>query len=41
MAHRSIQGFGSDGEASNYVEPTRADIAGLAYLAMGDWHRQV
>ncbi len=41
MAHGSIQGFGSDGEASNYVAPTRADTAGLAYLAMGDWHRQV
>ena len=41
MAHGSIQGFGSDGGASNYVEPTRAETAGLAYLAMGDWHRQV
>jgi hypothetical protein len=41
MAHGSIQGFGSDGEASNYVAPTRADTAGLAYLAMGDWHRQI
>jgi DNA repair exonuclease SbcCD nuclease subunit len=41
MAHGSIQGFGSDGEASNYVEPTRAVTAGLAYMAMGDWHRQV
>jgi DNA repair exonuclease SbcCD nuclease subunit len=41
MAHGSIQGFGADGEASNYIEPTRTDTAGLAYLAMGDWHRQV
>jgi hypothetical protein len=41
MAHGSIQGFGSDGDASNFVEPTRADTAGLSYLAMGDWHRQV
>lgn len=41
MAHGSIQGFGSDGEASNYVAPTRAETARLAYLAMGDWHRQV
>jgi len=40
VAHGSIQGFGSDGEASNYVSPNRADLAGLAYLAMGDWHRQ-
>src|SRR5882757_2423765 len=36
MAHGSIQGFGSEGDASNYVAPTRADEAGLAYLAMGD-----
>jgi DNA repair exonuclease SbcCD nuclease subunit len=41
MAHGSIQGFGSEGEASNYVAPTRADTAGLAYLALGDWHRQL
>src|SRR3990167_9185905 len=40
-AHGSIQGFGSEGEASNYVAPTRAEDAGLAYLAMGDWHRQI
>jgi DNA repair exonuclease SbcCD nuclease subunit len=41
MAHGSIQGFGSEGEASNYVSPGRADDAGLSYLAMGDWHRQM
>jgi DNA repair exonuclease SbcCD nuclease subunit len=41
MAHGSVQGFGSEGEASNYVSPTRAADAGLAYLAMGDWHRQI
>ena len=41
LAHGSIQGFGSEGEASNYVAPNRADAAGLAYLAMGDWHRQI
>ncbi len=41
MAHGSIQGFGSDGEASNYVAPSRAQSAGLSYLAMGDWHRQM
>lgn len=41
MAHGSIQGFGSEGEASNYVAPGRADDAGLSYLAMGDWHRQM
>lgn len=41
MAHGSIQGFGSDGEASNYIAPSRPETARLAYLAMGDWHRQV
>jgi len=41
IAHGSIQGFGSEGDASNYVAPSRADEAGLAYLAMGDWHRQI
>lgn len=41
VAHGSIQGFGSDGEASNFVDPARAETAGLAYLAMGDWHRQI
>ena len=41
MAHGSIQGFGSEGESSNYVAPTRAADAGLSYLAMGDWHRQM
>lgn len=41
MAHGSIQGFGSDGEASNYISPGRTESAGLTYLAMGDWHRQM
>ncbi len=41
LAHGSIQGFGSDGDASNYINPNRAGTAGLAYLAMGDWHRQM
>jgi hypothetical protein len=41
LAHGSVQGFGSEGDASNYVDPTRCDTAGLSYLAMGDWHRQM
>jgi DNA repair exonuclease SbcCD nuclease subunit len=41
MAHGSVQGFGAEGEAANYVSPARADDAGLTYLAMGDWHRQI
>lgn len=41
MAHGSIQNFGSEGEARNFIAPDRADRAGLAYLALGDWHRQL
>jgi hypothetical protein len=41
MAHGSITGFGSKREASNYAAPMRTESAGLVYLAMGDWHRQI
>ena len=41
MAHGSIQKFGSEGEAKNYIAPDRAEKAGLGYLALGDWHRQM
>lgn len=41
MAHGSVQGFGSEGESSNYLSPSRALNAGLSYLALGDWHRQM
>lgn len=41
LAHGSIQGFGSEGDASNYVNPARCETAGLSYLGMGDWHRQM
>ncbi len=41
LAHGPIAGFGSEGDAANYIPPTRADRAGLAYLALGDWHRQM
>lgn len=41
MAHGSIRGFGSDGEARNPIAPDRSKSAGLAYLALGDWHRQM
>jgi DNA repair exonuclease SbcCD nuclease subunit len=41
VAHGSVRGFGSEGEASNYIAPDRAETAGLAYLALGDWHRQI
>lgn len=38
MAHGSVQGFGSLGEAPVPIDPSRAVEAGLAYLALGDWH---
>lgn len=41
IAHGSIQNFGADGENRNYIAPDRAKTAGLAYLALGDWHRQM
>jgi DNA repair exonuclease SbcCD nuclease subunit len=39
LAHGSVVGFGTDGEATNPIDPRRAEIAGLSYLALGDWHR--
>src|SRR3984893_8388611 len=41
MAHGSVRGFGPEGEASNYISPARVESAGLAYMALGDWHRQI
>jgi DNA repair exonuclease SbcCD nuclease subunit len=38
LAHGSIRGFGSLGEAAVPIAPDRAARAGLAYLALGDWH---
>jgi hypothetical protein len=39
LAHGSVTGFGTEGEANNPVAPDRAKRAGLGYLALGDWHR--
>lgn len=40
LAHGAITQFGaSEGEARNLIDPTRAERAGLDYLALGDWHR--
>ncbi len=39
IAHGSVVGFGTDGEATNPIDPRRAERAGLSYLALGDWHR--
>jgi DNA repair exonuclease SbcCD nuclease subunit len=39
LAHGAVAGFSGDGEAANPVDPARPARAGLAYLALGDWHR--
>lgn len=38
LAHGSVRGFGSDDDAALRLVPDRAKRAGLAYLALGDWH---
>ncbi len=38
MAHGSVQGFGSLGEAAIPIDPRRAVSARLDFLALGDWH---
>lgn len=38
LAHGSVQGFGSLGEANVPLDPARAKAADLSYLALGDWH---
>ena len=39
LAHGSLTNFGSDpGSTHNLIAFDRADRAGLAYLALGDWH---
>jgi DNA repair exonuclease SbcCD nuclease subunit len=39
LAHGSISAFGSDaGTQPNLIDPARPEQAGLAYLALGDWH---
>ena len=39
LAHGSVVNFGTEGEATNPIDPARADTAQLDYLALGDWHR--
>lgn len=41
IGHGSIRGFDPEDEASNFIAPDRAEKAGLSYLALGDWHRQL
>lgn len=38
LAHGSIAEFGAVGESPNLIPPDRARLAGLDYLALGDWH---
>ena len=38
LAHGSVQGFGSVGDANVPIDPARVKSAGLSYLALGDWH---
>ena len=38
LAHGSIVEFGSSSATPNLIAPDRAKKAGLAYLALGDWH---
>jgi DNA repair exonuclease SbcCD nuclease subunit len=38
LAHGAIQSFSEDAAASEVIAPDRARRAGLAYLALGDWH---
>jgi DNA repair exonuclease SbcCD nuclease subunit len=38
LAHGSVQGFGSEMAASVRIAPDRPALAGLDYLALGDWH---
>lgn len=38
LAHGAIQGFSEEAVAADIIAPDRAMHAGLAYLALGDWH---
>ena len=41
LAHGTVAGFGSDDkDVPNYINPDRPKTAGLAYMALGDWHGQ-
>lgn len=41
LAHGAIQQFSEDAVASSVIAPNRASLAGLDYLALGDWHGHV
>lgn len=37
LAHGGVEDFG-EGEAASRIDPERAEVADLDYLALGDWH---
>ena len=41
LAHGAITSFSEDGIGTDIITPDRARRAGLAYLALGDWHGAV
>ncbi len=40
LAHGAVQAFSEDGNPA-LIPPDRAETAGLAFLALGDWHGQL
>lgn len=38
LAHGAVQSFSEEGNGLDVIAPDRARRAGLAYLALGDWH---
>lgn len=38
LAHGAVQSFSEEGRSNDVIAPDRARRAGLAYLALGDWH---
>ncbi|MCZ8260616.1 MAG: DNA repair exonuclease [Beijerinckiaceae bacterium] len=41
LAHGAVQSFSEEGAGLDVIAPDRARRAGLAYLALGDWHGSV
>lgn len=41
LAHGTVQSFSEEANAAEIIAPDRARRAGLAYLALGDWHGPV
>lgn len=42
LAHGSVRGSGSGArDVPNFIAPDRPRLAGLSYLALGDWHGQI